>query len=74
MVGRVQMKQWWTFWFRRNGAEATQAKDRFNQEVGSFRRRQQAHPELIASLLPSGAALAPDDWRVLLVHELERRR
>ncbi len=32
----LQMKQWWTFWFRRNSTEALKARDQFGKDVLAF--------------------------------------
>jgi hypothetical protein len=68
-----ETKQWWTYWARFNTEEAVKAKMRFNDDFLAFQARQQRQPELAQLLLPQGARLPHDDWRVLLVRELTAR-
>ncbi len=66
----LQMKQWWTHWFRMDGDAAARGKIQFNDDVLAFQKQQHEHPELAAELLPQSAMLPENDWRVLLVEEL----
>jgi hypothetical protein len=68
-----ETKQWWTYWARFNTEEAVRAKIRFNDDFLAFQARQRHQPELARLLLPQGANLSGDDWRVLLVRELTAR-
>lgn len=68
-----ETKQWWTYWARFNTDEALKAKMRFNDDFLAFQARQRRKPELAQLLLPQGAKLPRDDWRVLLIAQLTAR-
>lgn len=68
-----ETKQWWTYWARFNTDEAVKAKMRFNDDYLAFKARLRQQPDLARTLLPQADRLAPDDWRVRLVHELMAR-
>lgn len=68
-----ETKQWWTFWARFNTEEAAKAKIRFNEDFLAFQALLADQPQLAGQLLPQGAKLPGDDWRILLVMDLTAR-
>jgi hypothetical protein len=69
----LQTKQWWMYWARFDNAGVVKGNNRFGEDFLAFQSRQRQQPSLAAQLLPPGIRLPKQDWRVLLVEELQAR-